>query len=278
MKSYTTALSIAGSDPSGGAGIQADLKTFSALGCYGMSVITALTSQNTMGVRGIFDVTSEFVESQLIAILDDIEVDAVKIGMLHSPAIIEVVARCLNKYSVEKLVVDPVMFAKSGDRLIRDDAIESLRKDLIPRATVLTPNLPEAGEFLKRSIKTRDHMEEAAHALLKEGPSCVVIKGGHLDSGGSDDYLAFRSESGIEGQWLYSRRETTPNMHGTGCTFSSAVGAYLAKGRELKEAVQSAKEYIAGTVQAGGEYSLGKGQGPVSHFYKLWKEGGEDNK
>ncbi len=272
MKLYKTALTVAGSDPSGGAGIQADLKTFSALGCYGMSVITALTSQNTMGVRDIYEVSPEFVESQLNAILDDIEVHAVKIGMMHSPAIIEVVARCLEKYSVEKLVVDPVMFAKSGDRLIRDDAIDTLRERLVPRATVLTPNLPEAGELLRRSIKTRDHMEESAHALLDEGPSCVVIKGGHLDFGGSDDYLAFRNGNKIEGQWFYSRRETTSNMHGTGCTFASAITAFLAKGWDLKEAVQSAKEYIAGAVEAGSEYSIGKGHGPVSHFYKLWDE------
>lgn len=272
MKTYTTTLAIGGSDPSGGAGIQADLKTFSALGCYGMSVITALTAQNTTGVRGIFEVSPEFVELQLNAIFEDIEVDAVKIGMLHSPAIIETVARCLDNHPVKKLVVDPVMFAKGGDRLIKDDAIESLRERLIPKATVLTPNLPEVGELLRRSIKTRDHMEESAHTLLSLGPQCVVIKGGHIDFGGSDDFMAFLSGNEIEDHWFYSRREVTSNLHGTGCTFASAVTSFLAKGLDLKKAVKSAKEYIAGAVKAGGEYSLGNGHGPVSHFYQLWDE------
>ena len=268
---YRVALTIAGSDCSGGAGVQADLKTFSALGCYGMSVLTALTAQNTVAVRAIHEVPVDFVTAQLDTILEDIQVDAVKTGMLHSPEIIEAVAATLKKSPIRKLVVDPVMFAKSGDRLIRDDAIETLAERLIPLATVLTPNLPEAGELLKRSIKTRDHMEESAHALLEMGPQAVVVKGGHLDFGGSDDYMAVRTQSGVEGKWFYARREMSPNMHGAGCTFASAVAAFLARGLAVGEAIESAKEYIAGAVARGGEFQLGKGKGPVAHFHELWK-------
>lgn len=267
---YRVALTIAGSDCSGGAGVQADLKTFSALGCYGMSVLTALTAQNTVAVRGIHEVPAEFVTAQLNAILDDIHVDAVKTGMLHSPEIIKTVADTLKSSPIKKIVVDPVMFAKSGDRLIRDDAIDGLTEHLIPLATVLTPNLPEAGELLRRSIKTRDHMEESAHALLELGPQAVVVKGGHLDFGGSDDYLAFKTPSGVEGKWFYARREMSSNMHGAGCTFASAIAAFLARGLPVSEAIVSAKEYIARAVARGSELQLGKGKGPVAHFHEFW--------
>ncbi len=272
MKQYTVALSIAGSDCSGGAGIQADLKTFSALGCFGTSVITALTAQNTVAVRDIHSVPPEFVQAQLKAVLEDIPVSAIKTGMLHSPEIIRAVAGILKENRVNNLVVDPVMFAKSGDRLIRDDAIEALTETLIPMATVLTPNLPEAGELLRRSIKTRDHMEESAHALLEMGPQAVVVKGGHLDFGGSDDYMVARSEKGTEGKWFYARREISQNMHGAGCTFASAIAAFMAKGRPVQQAIELAKEYIARAVACGGEFQLGKGKGPVAHFHEFWNK------
>jgi len=272
MKTYVRTLTIAGSDSGGGAGIQADIKTFSALGCYGMSVITALTAQNTQAVLAIEEVPPQFVEAQLKAVLDDVGADAVKIGMLHSPEIIRRVAGLLKQYEVTRLVVDPVMFAKSGDRLIRDDAIDALRGDLVPLATVLTPNLPEAAELLRRSLKTREHMEEAARALLDLGPRAVVIKGGHLDIGGSDDFLAVKSESGdVRGEWLLQKRVDTLNVHGAGCTFASAVTAFLAHGQDSENAVRSAKQYTSAALKAGADCQLGRGNGPVAHFYKWWQ-------
>ena len=271
MNTYHRALTIAGSDSSGGAGIQADLKTFSALGCYGLSVITALTAQNTQAVLDIHPVPSAFVASQLRAVLDDVGADAVKIGMLHSPEVIHTVATLLKQYEVGRIVVDPVMFSKGGDRLIQDPAVAALREVLVPLATVLTPNLPEAAELLRRSLKTRDHMDEACRELLALGPRAVVIKGGHLDIGGSDDYLAFRNEQGeVAGEWLPGRREETRNVHGAGCTFASAVAALLARGHSPEDAVRQAKEYIRAAIKAGAEYTLGKGQGPVAHFHQWW--------
>jgi len=266
---YFRTLTVAGSDNSGGAGIQADLKTFSALGCYGMSVITALTAQNTLGVRGIQEIPPEFVVQQIQAIMDDLGVDAVKIGMLFSSPIIREVAEFLRQNPVTCLVVDPVMFAKSGDRLLLKDATESFCKELLPLATVLTPNIAEAAAILGSPINSRDDMEQAAKDICKMGPQAVVVKGGNRLKDSSDDCLYIR-----DGQilWLNQKRVQTNNVHGTGCTFSAAITAFLAHSFSIENAVQESKKYLTGAIEAGANYQLGAGKGPVMHFYQTWKK------
>lgn len=271
QKTYTRVLTIAGSDSGGGAGIQADLKTFSALGCYGMSVITALTAQNTIAVTGIQDVAPEFVALQIDAVLEDIGVDAVKIGMLSSPEIITVVAERLRYHNVNTVVLDPVMVAKSGDKLLRDEAIETLKTQLLPLATVITPNLPEAEVLTGRPIESNAALQEAAFSLVEQGPA-VLIKGGHFTGERSDDGLALNTPQGPELVWLHGTRIMSKNTHGTGCTLSSAIAAYLAKGLMVKDAVQAAKTYIGQAIAAGADYQLGQGHGPVKHFYNLWHD------
>lgn len=267
MNAYTRLLSIAGSDSGGGAGIQADLKTFSALGGYGMSVITALTAQNTLGVTAIHGVPAEFIAKQIDAVVTDIGVDAVKIGMLATSEIIETVAERLRFYALQPIVLDPVMTAKSGDKLLEESAIAALRDALLPLATVLTPNLPEAGILLGRPIQTLDEMEDAARALQKLGAKNVLVKGGHLnDARSADCFLAADGKI----HWFNAPRIMTKNTHGTGCTLSSAIAAYLGKGFAVAEAVERAKEYLTGAIERGATYALGKGYAPVHHFYKLW--------
>lgn len=268
-KKYFRALTIAGSDNSGGAGIQADLKTFSALGCYGMSVITALTAQNTQGVHGIKEIPPEFVIQQIQTVMEDVGVDAVKIGMLFNSPIIREVAKFLRENPVSSLVVDPVMFAKSGDRLLLKDAIDSFCRELIPLATVLTPNNAEAAAILGRPINSPDEMEQAAIDLCQMGPQAVVVKGGNLLKDSSNDCLFFR-EGKIH--WLNQKRVQTNNVHGTGCTFSAAIAAFLARSFSIEDAVLEAKKYLTGALEAGAGYKLGKGKGPVMHFYKTWKK------
>jgi len=267
-KTYHRALTIAGSDSGGGAGIQADLKTFSALGCYGMSVLTALTAQNTVTVSAIHSVPTQFIAAQIDAVLTDIGTDAVKIGMLHSPEVIETVTERLHHHQTENIVLDPVMVAKSGDKLLQDDAVDALRELLVPHATIITPNLPEASVFLERSIQEQAEMKQACLDLAKLGPKAVLLKGGHLSGNESGDLLYvvatdqfFRFDS--------SRIETG-NTHGTGCTLSSAITAYLAQGNTLQDAVGQAKTYITAAITAGAEYTLGKGHGPVHHFHQFW--------
>lgn len=269
MKTYRRALTIAGSDSGGGAGIQADLKTFAALGCYGMSVITALTAQNTVAVTGIHPVPPEFIAQQIDAIMEDIGVDAVKIGMLHSSAVIRTVAERLAHYGVSNVVVDPVMVAKSGARLLQEEAVEALRDLLIPLATVLTPNLPEAAMLLQKPIGERKDMEDACRELARLGPAAVLLKGGHLPGGSSPDLLYCRNND----TWLTleTARVETPNTHGTGCTLSSAIAAYLASGCGIEEAVKRAKAYITSALKAGASYRLGRGHGPVHHFHAYWE-------
>jgi len=267
---YVRALTIAGSDSGGGAGIQADLKTFSALGCYGMSVITALTAQNTQGVTGIHDVPAEFVARQLEAVLGDIGVDAVKIGMLHKADTIHEVAKALRRFKVQHIVLDPVMYAKSGDRLIEESAVEALKTELLPMTTVLTPNLREAGSLLHKEIHATDDMEHAVRQLAELGPRAVVLKGGAPVTEGGDDCFFCKDDAPDSLQWLKHYRVDTHNVHGTGCTFSSAIAAHLARGEALTDAVRRAKEYISGALEAGARYRLGHGKGPVAHFYKLW--------
>ncbi len=269
---YRRALTIAGSDSGGGAGVQADLKTFAALGCYGMSVITAVTAQNSCGVTAIHSVPPEIVSAQIEAVMSDIGVDAVKIGMLGGTAVIETVASALDAWRPAHTVLDPVMVSKSGDRLLREDAIGALRSRLLPLVTVVTPNLPEAEALLDRSINTRDGMEQAAGDLLALGGEAVVIKGGHLGSAAeSPDCIAFRqADGGVHVEWLESVRVETSNSHGTGCTFSSAIAAHLAGGLPLLDAVRQAKHYLAGALAAGAPYRTGQGHGPVHHFWALW--------
>ncbi len=269
MKSYFRALTIAGSDSGGGAGIQADLKTFSALGCFGMSAITALTAQNTRVVTGISPVPPDFITKQMDAVIDDIGVDAVKIGMLYSPEVIKAVAQKLVEKKCSNIVLDPVMISKSGDKLLQDDAVTALKKFLIPFADIITPNLPEAGVLLDRTVETYDDMLDAVKDLAKHGCNTILLKGGHLTGNKSCDMLYQKSNNTIIE--LAGERINTPNSHGTGCTLSSAIAANLAKGIEPVTAVKNAKKYIIGALKAGADYKTGEGHGPVSHFYNLWE-------
>ncbi len=266
-KKYHRVLTIAGSDCGGGAGIQADLKTIGANGCYGMSVITALTAQNTVGVTGIHGVPIDFVRLQLEAVLSDIGTDAVKIGMLFSPELIVTVAEQLKKFKVTNIVLDPVMIAQSGDKLLQDEAIDALKNHLIPMAELITPNLPEASVLLGREITTMDMIHEAARELCCLGCTNVLIKGGHLEGEVSDDCLYLGAKD--EAIFLPAKRIETDNNHGTGCTLSSAIASNIAKGYDVVAAVRMAKEYITGAIQAGAGYSLGQGHGPVHHFYQF---------
>jgi len=265
-KTYVRTLTIAGSDSGGGAGIQADLKTFSAIGCYGMTVITALTAQNTMGVTGIHPVPTDFVEAQMDAVFSDIGTDAVKIGMLFSAGLIETVTRNLKRFGPQNIVLDPVMVAQSGDRLVEDDAVTAIKTLLVPLADVITPNLPEAEVLIGRKIKDFSGIRSAAAELAGFGCKSVLIKGGHGSGDESVDLLYMAEEDRF--MELSGTRILTKNNHGTGCTLSSAITAFLAKGCELSEAVKNAKAYIEGAITAGAGYTIGKGSGPVHHFHK----------
>jgi hydroxymethylpyrimidine/phosphomethylpyrimidine kinase len=259
------AVTVAGSDSSGGAGIQADIKTFSALGVYGASVITALTAQNTKGVSAIHDVPPAFVAAQMDAVFSDLSVDAVKIGMLSQPAVIETVAAGLERWRQSQVVLDPVMVAASGDRLLAAEAIEVLKRVLIPRALVITPNLPEAAALLDREVATTEEdMQVQAEQLLALGARAVLIKGGHGSGPSSTDFLVQRS-----GVSRYAaKRIDTENTHGTGCTLSSAIAAGLAKGLDLEAAVGAAKDYVTAAIAASDELAIGSGHGPVHHFHR----------
>ncbi len=258
-------LTIAGSDSGGGAGIQADLKTFQALCCYGMSVITALTAQNTVTVKSIYPVPAMFIEDQLTAIFEDIGVDALKLGMLHSTQIIETVADFLRRYVSIPIVLDPVMVAKSGSKLLEPAAVEAMRAFLLPLVTVLTPNLPEAEILLGRAISTRTEMEMAAQDLLAE-VDVVVIKGGHLLDKFCPDFLVSRSG---EREWIEYPRVITKNTHGTGCTFSAAIAAFLGKGKSPRDAVHEARKYLQSAIVSGARFKLGHGCGPVDHAVNI---------
>ncbi|MBU1140540.1 MAG: bifunctional hydroxymethylpyrimidine kinase/phosphomethylpyrimidine kinase [Proteobacteria bacterium] len=273
MKNYSRVLTVAGSDSGGGAGIQADLKTFSALGCYGMSVITALTAQNTVTVTGIYPVPPEFIALQMDAVLTDIGADAVKIGMLHSPEVIRTVAECLQRYSCSTIVLDPVMVTRSGDKLLQDDAVQALKDHLFPMATVITPNLAEASVLLGRDVRERSQMIAACRDLAALGCDRVFLKGGALADSTSVDLLYDRLSGEI--LELESPRVDTRNSHGTGCTTSSAIAACLAKGMALPAAVREAKKYIDGALQGGAEVRIGAGHGPVHHFHKWWSVEGK---
>ena len=257
-----TALTIAGSDSSGGAGIQADIKTMTANGVYAMSAITALTAQNTTGVYGIMEVTPEFLANQLDCIFTDIRPDAVKTGMVSSSALIEVIAHKLTQYKAENLVIDPVMVATSGEKLISDEAIETLKGKLLGLATLITPNIPEAQVLSGMDIRTAEDMERAAKAIYEAYGCAVLCKGGHQLNDAND--LLYSKEGA---RWYQGRRIANPNTHGTGCTLSSAIASNLAKGCSLDEAVERAKAYISGALAA--MLDLGKGSGPMNHMFDL---------
>jgi hydroxymethylpyrimidine/phosphomethylpyrimidine kinase len=262
------AVTIAGSDSSGGAGIQADLKTFAALGVYGASVITALTAQNTRGVRAIHDVPADFIRAQIDAVFSDLDVGAVKIGMLSQAATIEAVAQGLAAHHAKNIVLDPVMVATSGDRLLVPEAVEALRKLLIPRALVVTPNLPEAAALTGASVARNEReMEVQARELLALGARNVLIKGGHGSGDQSLDLLIGQGEV----VRLSARRVATSNLHGTGCTLSSAIAAGLAKGLDLSAAAQDAKEYVTAAIAATDRLKIGHGHGPLHHFHATWR-------
>ncbi len=262
------AVTIAGSDSSGGAGIQADLKTFSALGVYGASIITALTAQNTLGVTAIHDAPPDFITAQIDAVFEDLKVKAVKIGMLSRPSAIQAVAEGLARWSARPVVLDPVMVAASGARLLEDAAIATLKELLLPRADLITPNLPEAAALLGTAI-AEDEAAMAAQGeqLLALGARAVLVKGGHGTGPESVDLLV--TPEGI--LRFPAVRHATRNTHGTGCTLSSAITAGLAKGEGLEAAVANAKRYISGAISAADHLDVGQGHGPVHHFYELWR-------
>ncbi|HXG41991.1 MAG TPA: bifunctional hydroxymethylpyrimidine kinase/phosphomethylpyrimidine kinase [Dehalococcoidia bacterium] len=265
MDRVPVVMTVAGSDSGGGAGIQADLKTFAALGVYGTTAITAITAQNTLGVTAVFELPPDMVAAQIDALVEDMGADAVKTGMLASAPIVEAVADRLRHHGLGNVVVDPVMVAKSGHPLLLPDAVDALRRLLLPLATVVTPNLPEAEALVGRPLPEAEGLEEAARQIAAMGPQAVVIKGGHLPGEEVTDLLYWR------GQFyrFASPRVATANTHGTGCTFASAIAAYLAKGLEVPEAVARAKDYLTQALRHA--YPIGRGRGPVHHFWQWWR-------
>ncbi len=257
-----TALTIAGSDSSGGAGIQADIKTMTANGVFAMSAITALTAQNTTGVTDIFETTPDFLGAQLDAVFTDIYPDAVKIGMVSSAALIETIAEKLKQYEAKHIVVDPVMVATSGSKLLRDDAFDALTTKLLPLAQLVTPNIPEAEILSGMTIKNADDMEKTAKYISEKYGCCVLCKGGHQINDADD--LLWRE---VGSKWFKGKRIDNPNTHGTGCTLSSAIASNLAKGYDLDSSVERAKDYISGALAA--MLDLGKGSGPMNHMFAL---------
>jgi len=261
-------LTIAGSDSSGGAGIQADLKTMSALGVYGMSVITAITAQNTIGVRAVMDVNPEIVEAQIRAVFDDIEVDAVKIGMVSNSRTISVIQKLLVEYKAENIVLDPVMVSKSGYFLLKQEATEAI-KDIVKIADVVTPNIPEAEVLTGLKIESRKDMERAASKVKELGAKSVLVKGGHRCNDADD--ILFCNDNILN---LNGNRINTKNTHGTGCTLSSAIASHLAKGYSIDKSVLLSKEYITEAIE--NSFDLGRGVGPVGHFIEIYKKAGID--
>ena len=258
------AMTIAGSDSGGGAGVQADLKTFAALGVYGASTLTAITAQNTVAVTAVHDIPTDVITAQIDAVLTDIGADAVKTGMLSSSDIIECVCEALEVHGVQRLVVDPVMIAKSGDALLREDAIGSLRTRLLPLAMVVTPNIPEAEALTETTLVSDAAVRRAAEAIVGMGARSVVVKGGHREGPATDLFY-----DGKEFKEFTAPRFDTVNTHGTGCTFASAVAAGLARGMVVTDAVALAKDYVTEGIRH--SFSIGQGHGPLNHFYRCWK-------
>ena len=267
QKRYARVLSIAGSDSGGGAGIQADLKTCAALGCYGMTAITAITVQNTLGVTGIHGIPLNTVRDQIDAVVSDIGVDAVKIGMLATPEVVSVVADAIRRHQLTNVVLDPVMVATSGDRLIVPETAQALVKELFPLATVITPNLDEAALLLGRSIDGIPALDAAVADLLALGAPSVLLKGGHLNGDVVMDVLGLQGQTASDYLRLQSQRIVTHNGHGTGCTLSSAIASFLAQGLPLAQAVTEARRYILGAIEAGADVYTGHGHGPLNHGY-----------
>lgn len=269
MRYYKRVLSIAGSDPSGGAGMQADLKTISACGCYATTAITAVVDETTIGVTAVHPVPVDFVKGQIHSVLDDIGTDAIKIGMLHSSELIIGVRETLDEFDIKDIVLDPVMVATSGDKLLEYDAIETLKNVLIPKVRVITPNIPEAEILSGKKIACENDMHKVIKKLSFGGRVSVLLKAGHMTGDCLVDY--FYNAETDEIIKLPSKRVYTKNTHGTGCTFSSAVASYMAHKLPLNEAIKKAKEYINQAIVIGAEYEIGKGHGPVCHFYRFWK-------
>lgn len=267
MKTYSRVLTIAGSDSGGGAGIQADIKAISATGGYAASAITAITVQNTLGVEDVFPVPIPVLSAQIAAVLSDIGADAVKIGMLHSGEVVRAVREQLDRFQIDNIVLDPVMVSTSGHRLIEEEAVRVLSDVLVPRARVITPNVPEAEILAGVRITSQEQLPEVARKLSCGGRVSVLMKAGHLTEANlTDIFYNAEEDHCIE---LVSSRVNSPNTHGTGCTLSSAFASYLAQGYSLDDAARSAKEYIAKAILSGAEYQIGHGHGPVNHFWNL---------
>ncbi len=263
MKNLAKAMTIAGSDSGAGAGIQADLKTFAAMGVYGTSALSAITAQNTQTVTEVIELPDSIIRSQIDAVISDIGADAVKTGMLSSAHIIETVAEKITEHRLTPLVVDPVMVAKGGARLLREDAVDALKTLLIPLATVVTPNIPEAETLLGRKIDDIDDMRDAANEIIALGAQSVVVKGGHLEDHQATDIFC----DGVQIKTFTARRISTDNTHGTGCTFASAIAAGLAKGNPVHDSVAAAKKYVTEAIHSAP--TIGQGNGPLNHFYML---------
>lgn len=269
LNTYRRVMTIAGSDPSGGAGVQADIKAISACGCFATSAIVAVVDENTVGVTGVHPIPADFVVGQIYSILDDIGTDAVKIGMLHSSELVKAVRGVLDEYpSVTDIVLDPVMVATSGDALLHADAVATIRDVLIPRSRVITPNIPEAEMLLGARIESGDQLADAARELSRFGAS-VYLKAGHLENDELVDVF-YNAEAGAIHR-MSSPRIRTVNTHGTGCTLSSALASFLALGHSLDESARLAKQYIASAIAAGARYKIGHGHGPVHHFHAYWQ-------
>ena len=268
LKKYRKALTIAGSDSSGGAGIQADLKTFSALGCYGMSIVTAVTAQNTCKIEAIHPIPKENIAKQLDAVFNDMGSDAVKIGMLYSEDVIVTIVKKLKQYNADNIVLDPILTAQSGTLLLHHQAIAAMTSLLMPLCRLITPNLPEAEALIGQSINTIQEMKTAATNISRFGPDNVLIKGGHSAEHPSTDILYLKKTN--HHMVLKNDVITTFNNHGTGCTLSSAAAAYLAHGFEIEKAVYLAKVYLSKALKAGADYQIGNGRGPVHHFFEFW--------
>lgn len=269
MKAYCRVLSIAGSDPSGGAGIQADIKSISACGCFASTAITAIVDENTVGVYGVHPIPISFVRGQIKSVLEDIGADAIKIGMLHSSELITTVRDSLQQFGAKNIVLDPVMVATSGDNLLLPEAISTLKNELIPKSRIITPNIPEAEILSEEKINSLNDMKKVARQLAEDYQTSVLLKGGHQN--GSQITDVFFNIETHELLLLQSDYINTKNKHGTGCSLSSALAAFLAKELSLRQAVEAAKKYIDQSIKAGAAYRIGKGNGPVHHFHQYWE-------
>jgi len=266
---YKRVLTIAGSDSGGGAGIQADIKSISACCCYASSAITAITAQNTIGVQDIHPIPHTILKSQIEAVLDDIGTDAIKIGMLHSPENIQIIADCIDKYKIKNVVLDPVMVATSGDQLLLDEAINQLKGILFPKVRIITPNLPEAEVLVGRKIEKQTEFRKVAKELAEKFQVSVLLKAGHINEDILVDVLYdFEQKEFLD---LSSKRIDTKNTHGTGCSLSSALASFLARDYNISESAQRAKDYINQAILSGIDYEIGKGHGPVHHFHQFWE-------